>query len=387
MPLNALDLGFDPAFFKRITEVLRADVAAERYDGCVLLVARRGQIAFHEAVGFSDRAARRTLATDGVFFSMSIAKQLTNAMVMMRVENGEIGLHTPVADVIPAFGCKGKQHVTVGDLIIHKAGLPLGLPMMPPAAIGNIDAMTEVACGLLPEGVPGARVNYSALMAHSVLAVICRTLDGSSRTYRQMMAEDLFAPLGMRDTALGGRKDLAKRAAPVVVRDRRPDMFDPAILEGTGAMLTEDFELPAGGCLTTTRDFFRFAECMRRGGELDGERILSPSTISLMTSNQTGDMPNGLWDYARAEHGWPVFPASLGYGFFLRGHGAWYPSPFGLAASPGTFGGFGAGSNCFWVDPQRELVCVYLSTGLMPETRSTLRHQRIADLVLASVVD
>lgn len=384
---HATELGFDLDRLDRLRAAIRSDVDGLRYDGCVLLVARRGHVAFHEAFGFADRASGRMASVADVFFSMSIAKQLTNTMVMMRVERGEIGLHTPVADVIPAFAQKGKQNVTVGDLIVHKAGLPFGLPPMPPELIGNIDAMTEAACGLLPEGVPGSRVNYSALIAHSVLASIVRRLDGGRRRYREMLAEDLLAPLGMSDTALGSRADLAERCVPVVARDRTPDMFDPDLLEASAAMLSEDFELPAGGCLTTAHDFFRFAECFRRGGELGGTRILSPSTIGVMTSNQTGDLPNGLWDYARAGKGWPTFPAYLGYGFFVRGEGAWYPTPFGLASSPATYGGFGAGSNCFWVDPERELVCVFLSAGLMAETKSTLRHQKIADLVQACVIE
>jgi CubicO group peptidase (beta-lactamase class C family) len=258
---------------------------------------------------------------------------------------------------------------------------------MPPELIGNIDAMTDVACSLLPEGVPGTRVNYSAIIAHSVLAAIVRKLDGGSRTFRAMLAEDLLEPLGMVSTSLGLRSDLAPRLVPVVARDRSPDMFDPGLLEATAMLLREDFELPAGGCVTTAQDFFRFAECFRHGGRAGEKRLLSPSTVRLMTTNQTGALPNGLWDYARASLGWPDFPAYLGYGFFVRGEGAWFPTPFGLSASPATFGGFGAGSNSFWVDPERELVCVYLSAGLMAETKSTLRHQRIADLVQAAVVD
>ena len=387
MTTTAAELGFDSERLERLRTAIRGDVEALRYDGCALLVARRGRIAFHEAFGFADRGTGRVAGTDDVFFSMSIAKQLTNTMVMMRVERGQIGLHTRVAEVIPAFGQKGKQNVTIGDLMIHRAGLPFGLPPMPPELIGDIEAMTDIACGLLPEGVPGARVNYSALIAHSVLASIVRRVDGGRRSFREMLAEDLFGPLGMRDTSLGTRTDLESRRVPVVVRDRSPDMFDPDLLEGSATLLSETFELPAGGCLTTTGDFFRFAECFRRGGELDGARILSPSTIGPMTTNQTGDMPNGLWDYARASHGWPTFPAHLGYGFFLRGEGAWYPMAFGLGSSPATYGGFGAGCNCFWVDPERELVCVYLSAGLMPETQSTLRHQKVADLVQAAVID
>lgn len=383
---NVERLGFDPERLERVRAALTRDVEMERYDGCVLLVARRGKIVVHEAFGFAERATGRLAETDDVFCSMSIAKQLTNAVVMMRVERGEIRVNTPVSEVIPEFGQKGKQAITVGDLIVHKAGLPFGLPLMPLESMGSIEAVTAVVSALLPEGVPGSRVNYSALVAHSVLAEVVRRLDGGQRPFRAIVAEELLEPLEMKDTALGGRDDLAARRVPVVVRDRSPDMFDADLLEALPAMLVEGFELPAGGFLTTAHDFYRFAECLRRGGELDGVRLLSPSTIRLMTTNQTGDMPNGIWDYARAMRGWPTFPAYLGYGFFLRGEGAYFPTPFGLTSSAATFGGFGAGSNAFWVDPERELVYVFLSSGLMRETESTLRHQRVSDLVQSAVV-
>jgi CubicO group peptidase (beta-lactamase class C family) len=387
MKTFAAQTALDGDRLERLRTVIRGDIDAQRYDGCSLLVAHEGRIAFHEAFGFSDRGTGRLAATDDVFFSMSIAKQLTNTMVMRRVERGEIGLHTKVADVLPRFGQKGKHNVTVGDLMVHKAGLPLGLPPMPPEHIGNIEAMTEAACTLLPEGVPGTRVNYSALIAHSVLASIVLKLDGRGRTFRDLLAQELFEPLGMKDTSLGAREDLHSRRVPVVVRDRAPDMFEPDLLEAAAALMDDRFELPAGGCLTTTHDMFRFAECFRRGGELDGVRILAPSTIRVMTTNQTGALANGLWDYARATLAWPDFPAYLGYGFFLRGEGAWFPTAFGTTSSPATYGGFGAGSNAFWVDPERNLVFVFLSAGLMAETSSFLRHQKLSDLVQAALLD
>jgi CubicO group peptidase (beta-lactamase class C family) len=108
--------------------------------------------------------------------------------------------------------------------------------------------------------------------------------------------------------------------------------------------------------------------------------------LDLATRNHTGAMPNDIWDYAVEARGWPVFPAYLGLGFFLRGKG-FHPTPFGSLASPRTFGGVGAGSTTFFIDPERELSFAFLSTGLMEETRSTERHQRIADLVLAAIVD
>src|SRR5262249_8587063 len=113
---------------------------------------------------------------------------------------------------------------------------------------------------------------------------------------------------------------------------------------------------------------------------------LSPATVELLRRNQTGEQPNTLWDYAIALRGWPRFPANLGLGFFLRGEGI-HPTPFGTLASPSTFGGFGAGSSVFWIDPVRDVTYAFVSSGLMEDTYSLERHQRLSDLVHAAVVD
>jgi CubicO group peptidase (beta-lactamase class C family) len=82
--------------------------------------------------------------------------------------------------------------------------------------------------------------------------------------------------------------------------------------------------------------------------------------------------------------GWPPIPADLGYGFFLRGTGS-HPTPFGQMASPRTFGGFGAGSSAFWIDPATDVTYAFLSSGLMEDSYSIERHQRLADIVHAAL--
>ena len=162
-------------------------------------------------------------------------------------------------------------------------------------------------------------------------------------------------------------------------------MFQPEELEGLGALMTENFEVPAGAALTTATDYYRFAEACRRGGELDGARILSPAILRRATTIATGELTNSLWDYASGMRGWPAIPAYHGLGFYLRGEGV-FPHAFGQLASAGTYGGIGAGSTCFWVDPQRELTYVFLSSGLMEDSYSWERHQRYADLVQSALV-
>jgi len=384
-PDSARHLGFDPDRLERLSAAIQRDVEAERYDGCELIVGRHGQIAYHHQFGWADRAAGRRVEAGQPFVSMSIGKQFVVALVLHRVERGDLALTTPVADVIPEFGARGKSRITIAHMLTHTAGMPAMLPPMPLELVANLEAMVAAACALLPECLPGERVSYSAIVAHAVLAEVVRRLEGSRRPFRQLVAEDLFEPLGMAHTALGLRADLAPRLAPVVARDRRCGLFDPEMLEMTGAMLSAESELPAGGYVTTAPDMYRFAEMLRRGGELDGVRILSPATIQSIQVNRTGEKSNSLWDYTQAFRGWDPFPAWLGLGFFLRGTGV-HPTPFGTLASPRTFGGLGAGSNVFWVDPERDVSYVFLSSGLMEDSYSIERHQRLSDLVLAALV-
>jgi CubicO group peptidase (beta-lactamase class C family) len=317
---------------------------------------------------------------------MSVAKQFTAALVLERIERGQLALTTPVAEVIPEFAARGKERITVAHLLTHTSGLPMLLPPMAPEQAGDLAAVVAATAACLPEFEPGSRVSYCIIVGHAVLAEMVRRADGGGRSYRRIMAEDLFEPLGMRHSSLGGRPDLAQRLAPVVARDRRHGLFDPSFLEGLGNALHEAMEIPAGGCLSTAGDVHRFAEMLRGRGVLDGVRLLSPATIDLLRQNRTGEQPNTLWDYAVALRGWPRFPANLGLGFFLRGGGI-HPTPFGTLASPETFGGFGAGSSAFWVDPARDVTYAFLSSGLMEDTHSLERHQRLSDLVHAAVVD
>lgn len=382
------DLGFDLERLQRLSEVIHADIEAERYDGCELVVGRGGNVAYHEHFGWADRAAGRRVQRDQVFVTMSVGKQFVVAVLLNRIERGDLSLTTRVADIIPEFGARGKERITIAQMLTHTAGLPATLPpMLPPDQLGNLEAVVAATCAAVPECLPGARVNYSAIVAHAVLAEVVRRVDGSTRSFRQIVDEDLFQPLGMKDTSLGPRRDLLKRVAPVVARDRRRGLFDPEMVEMFGAAaLTEGAEIPAGGYVSTASDLFRFAEMLRREGELDEVRILSPATIELVQVNQTGEQPNSLFDYTYSFRGWEPFPAYLGLGFFLRGDGI-HPTPFGTLASPLTFGGLGAGSNAFWVDPVRDVSYAFLSSGLMEDSYSVERHQRLADIVHSAVVD
>jgi CubicO group peptidase (beta-lactamase class C family) len=212
--------GFDPERLARVGQAIQADVDAQRYDGAEIVVGRRGCVALHERFGFAERAARRPIERDQVFASMSIGKQLTVATVLQRIERGDFALTTQVAELIPEFAVKGKAHVTIADLLTHTSGV-VSIPPVPPDQLMNLEAVIAAISASPLESVPGSRVVYSILAGHAVLAECVRRAEGGKRPFRQIVHEDLFEPLGMRDTALGARPDLKQRMAPVVVRDPR----------------------------------------------------------------------------------------------------------------------------------------------------------------------
>jgi CubicO group peptidase (beta-lactamase class C family) len=380
------DSGLDPKALDRLVETIEKDIAAELYDGAVFIVARHGDIAMHEAIGCTDLATKRAAAKDDVFHLMSITKQLTTAIVLAGIDRGDFTLSTKVCEVIPEFGVKGKQNVNIGHLLTQTSGLNVEIPFMVPMdQVANVKILVSGVCNERLHRIPGKMVSYNPSTAHAVLAeMVCR-LDPAQRPFRQIIDEDLFKPLGMKDTSLVLRPDLAERRVPVVARYTTPGLFDPAALEMTNYMYTEETEFPAGGAIGTASDLFRFTEMLRRGGELDGVRILSPGIIRNATTNHTGTMPNDIFDYAREMRGWPEWPAYLGLSFFLRGEGI-FPTPMGHSTSPGTYSGQGAGSTIFWVDPERDLTFVCLTAGVLEDGDNILRFQRLSDMVVAAVI-
>jgi CubicO group peptidase (beta-lactamase class C family) len=370
----------------RVGRAIAADVAAQRYDGAVVLVARHAQVVLHEAVGFAERARGRVARLDDVFNLFSVTKTFTAISVLQCVDRGEIQLHTPVAEVIPEFAVKGKQRVTIAQLLTHTAGLPVALPPIDPTLLGDTTAVALGVADQALENTPGRIVSYSPIGAFAVLAEIVRRLDGGKRPFREILHERVFAPLGMKDTSLSLRPDLAARRAPAVVRDPTPGIIPPAAIESINVLQNDSFEMPGGCAMGTAWDLFRFADALRAGGELDGARILSRSLLELALTNQTGNEINHIFDGMCEARGWDPFPANLGLGFFLRGAGI-FPMPFGVTASSGTFGGLGAGSTMFCVDPERDLVFVCLTTGILEDSRNFERMARLSDLALAAVED
>jgi len=369
----------------RLKAAIESDIAKGQYYGAVVAVSRHGEPAWLEAIGHADAAGKTALSKNSVFSIFSITKAFTNLLIFQAVDRGLLALTERVSAVIPEFGGGLRSTVTFYHLLTQSSGLPSIFTL---GAGRYIDRFDEVFAAIVQlahcESPPGERVTYSPMVAHVLMAEAARRVDPKKRTVRQLMTEEVFVPLGMKDSALGVRTDLKSRH---VIPDLRGNV--PAQHLGhsdygpDGAFQEEHAEMPWVGAVSTVPDLLRYAEMLRRGGSLEGARIVSTALLDQATLNRTGDKPNELIRQLGFSRGWEACPAYIGLGFFLRGE-ALCRHQFGTLASPRTHGHQGAGSGVVWVDPVRDMCFVMLSAGVLHEADNIERFQRLSDMALAA---
>jgi CubicO group peptidase (beta-lactamase class C family) len=367
-------VGLSSERLARITEVLRNDVAKGTIPGAVLLVSRRGKVAYFEAVGRLDPQQDNALMPrDAIFRIYSMSKPITTACAMILVEQGKLSLSDPVAKYIPEFkdvkvgeekrGADGKvalelvaakRPMTVQDLLRHTAGLTYGFYGTGEVKKAYLAAdlykepytTAEFAVRLskLPLFMqPGTTWEYSH--ATDILGRVVEVASGKS--LYQFMKESLLDPLGMKDTMFYVA-DPARQA-----RLAEPFANDRAI--GAGATFSDPrqtvkHEMGGQGLVGTAEDYARFLQMLANGGELDGKRYLSPKTVAYMTSDHMGDViRRGPYDLMGPGY-------RFGLGFAVRTDAGVAP----IAGSAGDYYWGGAGGTYFWVDPREKMFVVFM---------------------------
>jgi CubicO group peptidase (beta-lactamase class C family) len=370
-----------------LREVIREDVAKGLYFGLHLKVGRHGKAVFDEAIGAEDAAGERPLDGDKVYSIFSTSKAFTNILVLRAIEEGRFALTTRIADIIPEFTGAPRDRVTFFHLLTHTTGMPGVWMPRPDMYLDRLDELVEAVCANVHGAIePGSRCDYSPLANHVLMGEALRRTDPNGRRFRDILREDLFEPLGMNDTSMGLRPDLRERHVKPDMRGTVPIKHLSRTLPGDHALFEdEDVEAPHVGCAASVGDLWRFAEMLRGGGELDGARILSPTTIAMARRNWTGEMPNELYRAVAVRSGWETPPAYIGLGFSLRGTQIVH-NQMGTLTSPETFGNYGAGSALFWVDPELDVSFAALSAGVMTQAANIERFQKLSDIVVSAMV-
>jgi CubicO group peptidase (beta-lactamase class C family) len=379
--------GMDQERLAQLREVIRADIKAGLYHGAVIKVARGGEVALETAIGCADGEQKKPLSLDSVFNIFSVTKAFTNLLVLRAVEQGRFELTTPISKLIPEFTGRGREKILVWHLLSHQAGFPIIFEVVPGWYIDNFAEIARtVIAEVAPVDPPCAKVAYSPLANHVLMAEALLRTDPRQRRYRQIVQEDILDPLGMRDTSVGLRADLRARKVVPDFRGNYPIGHKSRNVEGpNGAFEDEQGEMPWVGIVSTTPDMFRFAEMFRRGGTFNGARLISPAMLDMATRNWTGEMVNELYAARGREEGIDPAPAYLGLGFSLRGTALCHHM-FGSLASPRSFGNYGAGTSLFWVDPQRDVTFACLTAGVMGHNANMRRFQRFGDMVLSAAL-
>jgi CubicO group peptidase (beta-lactamase class C family) len=372
-PRKTIALRFSDRRLNSIADKLASDVDRGLIPGAMIVVGNRDGVAFERAIGFRDATAGDPLRADAIWRIYSMTKPLVTAAAMLFVERGLLCLDQPVADFIASFGrlrvigdgrsdSPPDNPPTIQDLMRHTAGLSYGY-------IGDSAAhRAYVADGFLREDLsnadfvdrlaalpleyqPGTVWHYSH--ATDVLGRVLEVISG--RDLQHTLDETLFEPLGMHETVFQLDPSKRGRVAEPLRTEDRPGFRDPCT--------PRRGQRGGGGLTSTASDYTSFLRMLLGNGRIGGDRILSPATVALMTSDHLG---TGI---RRASY----YPPGPGYGFGL---GFAVRLAAGEAPFPGSVGDYfwsGVGGTYFWVDPGCDLFVLVLLQSSSPEQRRYYR--------------
>jgi len=352
-------VGMEVGRLALIDFVVQRGLESNSMPGAVVLVGYQGKIVFLKAYGDRQLQPEKVAMTvDTVFDMASLTKPVATATsVMQLVEQGKIKLSDPVSQYIPEFAANGKQAVTVYQLLTHQGGL------IPDNSIKDYrdgpDKAMERIYELKLYYEPGTRFVYTDV-GFILLAEIVKRVTGQS--VHEYSAENLFQPLGMKETGYLPAIELKKRAATTQQREERwmqGEVHDPRAyaLEGVAGH---------AGLFSTAEDLAIYAQAMLNQGSYAGVRILKPETIDIMT------------------RGYPVEDVVRGLGWDVLSR---YSSNRGDFFSRRAFGHGGFTGTSLWIDPGQNLFVIFLSNRVHPDGKGSVNSLagRIGTIAAAAI--
>ncbi len=381
-------VGMSSERLARLDDFLAKSVAEGDIPGVVALVARNGKIVFHKAYGMSDNTSKRAAKTDDIFRIASQSKAITATAVMMLWEEGKFQLDDPISKFIPEFknaqvlkdfhysdttwtGEAAKSEITIRHLLTHTSGIGYGVidgdermkMLYHKAGVTDLFTTENIT---IAESVkrlaklplhhqPGEKFTYSEGL--DVLGYFIEIVSGMP--FDQFLRKRLFDPLGMNDTWFYLPNEKAARLVSVQEKKdgqwtRYPVTFYDTDYPVKGA---KKFFSGGAGLSSTAKDYATFLQMYLNGGELNGKRILSRTTVETILANQVGDL------FSR---GIP------GERFFGLAFGVWTETgeDKGGNGSVGTFDWGGYFNTQYFADPEEKIIGV-----LMKQTRGDVADE------------
>jgi CubicO group peptidase (beta-lactamase class C family) len=366
-------VGFSVERLQRLDQSLQALVDEGQLAGLVTLLARHGQLVEQRAYGQQDLAGARPMENDTIFRIYSMTKPITGVAMMILFEEGKWKPSDPIAKHIPAFanlkvasGMDDSGHLkleapahapTMGELMSHTAGFTYGFfgntpvdelyrdakPLQAASLEDFVDRMARLPLAYQP----GEAWIYSVSV--DIQGYLVAKLSG--RPFPEFVRERILAPLGMRDSDFFVPPDKLARLATVYTPDTNGAGLK-AVPHDPGVNQPPGMPSGGGGMYSTASDYLRFAQMLLGGGELDGVRLLSPSTVQLMRGNH---LPERLMT-GRFGIGLYTMQPGLGFGYDVAVLDD--PLKIGSSAGKGSYLWDGLAGTWFWIDPVNDLVFV-----------------------------
>lgn len=338
-----------------VSTAIQTSLDAHDIAGAVTVVVTKEKFVHLEASGFSDLAARKPMQTDSLFWIASMTKPVTAVAILLLQDEGKLDVTAPVATYLPEFAAlktpSGQPaRITLAQLLTHTSGLG----DLTEAAALNAHTLAELIplfLGAPMQFEPGAKWKFCQSGINTAARVVEVV---SGMTFETFVQKRILGPLGMKDTTFRRTAESSARLATCYAKNPtsgqleavppRPDVGGP--------------DRPAFGNMglySTGPDYARFCQMLLGGGVLDEKRFLSPASIKLITTIQTGDLPSGFFQSETTgkrgvNYGWGIGTC------ILRTPHA------GVAAmlSPGTFGHGGGWGTQAWIDPVRGVAYVLM---------------------------
>ena len=349
------EVGFTASGVDALTAEMQALVDQKKLAGAVTLLAREGKIVHYEAYGVQDVATGQPTKLDTIYRIASMTKPVTGVAMMILWEEGRWSLDDPVAKHVPEFadlqvavadgGTEPQAHpMTMRELMSHTAGFDVSAGYDDDGLQdGDLQAMIDKLAALPLAVQPGTDWRYGPSV--NIQGYIVEKLSGQSLD--AFFKSRIFDPLKMDDT--GFHVDSAKLSRVSAVHTYGEDgLIAPAGEVRAAPTSPPAFLSGSGGLLSTAEDYWRFAQMLANGGELDGARILKAETVELMRTNVLAEgVTVDLYG-----------PSQVGTGFGLDFAVISDPQAAGTPQGLNSFYWGGAFGTWFWIDPTNDLVFV-----------------------------